>query len=167
MRTLVLNAGFEPLSVVSDHRAAVLVLRARATILETAADPIAAPGGTHPRPVVILLDRYVRPRNRRPGPASRRAVLRRDGHVCGYCGQRADTVDHVTPRSHGGGTSWTNLVACCRRCNHLKADKELAELGWTLRVQPAEPEWDRRHGGWQVPGVPDAAWLAYLPQVAA
>lgn len=167
MRTLVLNAGFEPLSVVSDHRAAVLVLRARATILEAAADPIRAPGGPHARPTVILLKRYVRPGRRRPGPASRRAVLRRDDHRCAYCGDHADTVDHVRPRSRGGTTSWENLVACCHQCNHRKADRELSELGWRLRFTPGEPAWNRRHGGWEVPGVPDAAWLAYLPDVAA
>jgi hypothetical protein len=53
MRTLVLNAGFEPLAVVSDHRAVVLVLHARASVLEEAADPLTSPGGSYARPTVI------------------------------------------------------------------------------------------------------------------
>jgi len=166
MRTLVLNAGFEPLAVVSDRRAVVLVMRARATVLEVAVDPIHRPEGDLERPTVILLDRYVRPRRRRPGPVSRRGILRRDGHRCAYCGAFADTIDHVHPRSRGGGTTWSNLVACCRRCNHLKADRLLEEIGWILHRAPREPAWNAP-GTWDTATVPDDAWLAYLGGVAA
>ncbi|RKW69446.1 HNH endonuclease [Galactobacter caseinivorans] len=167
MRTLVLNAGFEPLAVVSDRRAVVLVLRSRARVLEVAEDPLVAPAGSFPRPTVILLDRYIRPNRRRPGPVSRRAVLRRDAHRCAYCGAGADTVDHVRPRSRGGPSSWTNLVACCRKCNHAKADRLLEDLGWKLRVKPGEPAWAVHPGPWDSPGQLDDAWLAYLSGVAA
>jgi 5-methylcytosine-specific restriction endonuclease McrA len=166
MRTLVLNAGFEPLAVVSDHRAVVLVLHARASVLEEAEDPLTSPGGSYARPTVILLNRYVRPGRRRRVAVSRRAVLRRDGHRCGYCGDHADTVDHIRPRSKGGDTSWANLVACCGACNSRKADRELQELGWTLRTQPREPAHHVR-GTWDGPEHPDEAWMAYLyPQAA-
>lgn len=167
MRTLVLNAGFEPLAVVSDRRAVVLVLRARARVLEVAQDPLHAPTGSYPRPSVILLDRYIRPVRRRPGPVSRRAVLRRDAHSCAYCGGGADTVDHIRPRSRGGPSSWTNLVACCQKCNHAKADRLLEDLGWKLRVKPREPAWAVHPGPWDGSGQPDEAWLAYLGDVAA
>ncbi len=167
MRTLVLNAGFEPLAVVSDRRAVVLVMRARATVLEVSADPLRSPGTQVDRPSVILLDRYVRPVVRRPGPVSRRAVLRRDAHRCAYCQAEADTIDHVVPRSRGGGSSWANLVACCRRCNHLKADRLLEELGWRLERTPREPAWSVRPGPWDGSSLPDDAWLAYLGGVAA
>jgi len=30
-------------------------------------------------------------------------------------------------------------VAACARCNHRKADRLLAELGWTLSFTPATP----------------------------
>ena len=167
MRTLVLNAGFEPLAVVSDRRAVVLVLRARATVLAVGAEPIHREDGDIDRPSVILLDRYVRPGKRRPGPVSRRGVLRRDGYRCAYCGEGADTIDHVHPRSRGGGTTWSNLVACCRRCNHTKADRLLGELGWRLRKAPREPVWNVSPGPWDGSQVPDAAWLAYLRPAAA
>ena len=38
MRTLVLNAGYEPLSVVSDRRALLLVATGKASVLEDAGD---------------------------------------------------------------------------------------------------------------------------------
>ena len=80
MRTLVLNAGFEPLAVVSFKRAIVLVMNQKATIVAADAEhPVWAASGSYARPSVILLTRYVRIPNSRLIPVSRRGVLRRDG----------------------------------------------------------------------------------------
>ena len=70
---------------------------------------------------------------------TRAGVLRRDGRRCAYCGRRADTIDHVVPRSRGGGHTWENCVAACRLCNSKKADRLLGELGWTLDARRARP----------------------------
>jgi hypothetical protein len=51
-------------------------------------------------------------------------VLKRDGYVCQYCGEDATQVDHVIPRSRGGGHELENLLACCAKCNSLKGAKE-------------------------------------------
>ena len=139
MRTLVLNAGYEPLSVVAPRRAAVLVLHGKASMLAEEGSPIASPSAVVPRPAVILLHRYVRAVRRGPGAPSRRGVLRRDQRRCGYCGRSAATVDHVVPRSRGGDSSWENLVACCGPCNVRKGDKTLEQLGWVLRSTPKPP----------------------------
>lgn len=57
-------------------------------------------------------------------PRARRAFLRRERGYCFYCQRkitRTTTVlDHVVPRSRGGGTSYRNLVACCPECNSSK-----------------------------------------------
>lgn len=50
----------------------------------------------------------------------RERILRRDGYICQYCGQEADTVDHVIPRRAGGLDHDDNLVASCRKCNLSK-----------------------------------------------
>jgi 5-methylcytosine-specific restriction endonuclease McrA len=47
----------------------------------------------------------------------RAAILIRDGYVCNYCHRRADSVDHIKPRSNGGTDHPSNLVACCMACN--------------------------------------------------
>ncbi|KTS55247.1 HNH endonuclease, partial [Microbacterium testaceum] len=61
MRTLVLNAGYEPLAVVSFKRALVLVMNEKATVVERVdEDPVWAAGGTYDRPAVIILTRYIR-----------------------------------------------------------------------------------------------------------
>ncbi|MCU1438842.1 MAG: endonuclease [Naasia sp.] len=161
MRTLVLNAGYEPLAVVSFKRALVLVMGGKATIV--AADtghPVLGASAQWERPSVILLTRYVRIPLARRVPVSRRGVLRRDGSRCAYCSRSATTVDHVLPRSRGGADSWENLVACCLRCNNEKGDRTPAEMGWRLRVRPRAP-----HGAaWVVRGVerPAEEWSPYL-----
>ena len=96
------------------------------------------------------LDVYKRqiPRWARTPPVTRRSVLRRDGGLCVYCSEPADTIDHVIPRSRGGTHDWSNVVAACKRDNLTKADQLLSELGWTLRVKPAPPDgylWRLRH----------------------
>ena len=165
MRTLVLNAGYEPLAVVSFKRALVLVMNDKATVIEhTVDDPVWAARGAYERPVVIILSRYVRVPMTRRMPVTRRGVLRRDDHRCGYCGKSAATIDHVVPRSRGGADSWENLVACCLRCNNTKSDRTPQEMGWQLRFTPRPP-----HGtGWTVRGVErqDPRWEPYLALAA-
>jgi 5-methylcytosine-specific restriction endonuclease McrA len=165
MRTLVLNAGYEPLAVVSFKRALVLVMGGKATVVASDSEhPVLGSSGSWDRPSVILLTRYVRIPVSRRVPVSRRGVLRRDSHRCAYCGRSATTVDHVLPRSRGGADSWENLVACCLGCNNVKGDRTPAEMGWRLRVTPRMP-----HGtGWIVRGVerPQPDWSEYLAPAA-
>ena len=158
MRTLVLNAGYEPLAVVSFKRALILVLNQKATVLAGAGDlQVHSATKDFTLPSVILLQRYVRVPTSRHVPVSRRGVLRRDGYRCAYCQKSANTIDHVQPKSRGGKDTWENLVACCLKCNNKKGDKILGEMGWNLNFSPRmsagtiwmvrgaerfEPEWD-------------------------
>ena len=142
--TLLLNATFEPLCVVSSRRAIVLVLADKAVPVDSAADVVHAATVSLAVPVVVRLTRYVRVPYPSSVPLSRRAVFTRDGQTCVYCGGSATSIDHVVPRSRGGTHTWDNVVAACRRCNHTKADRSLAELGWTLPTPPRTPtgaEW--------------------------
>jgi 5-methylcytosine-specific restriction endonuclease McrA len=139
-RALVLNATYEPIAVVSLHRAVILVLAEKAAVV--AADEHAVLRSVSvslPQPTVIRLTRYVRVPYRRAVTLSRLAVLRRDQHRCQYCDAKADTVDHVVPRSRGGEQCWGNLASACRACNARKADRTPAEAGMRLRAVPREP----------------------------
>ncbi len=95
---------------------------------------------------------------------TRRGVLRRDGHRCGYCGKAATTIDHVLPRSRGGADSWENLVACCLRCNNVKGDRTPQEMTWELRWLPRPP----RGTQWTARGTErsEPAWEPYLSLAA-
>lgn len=55
--------------------------------------------------------------------ARRLQILRRDDFTCAYCGQPANSVDHVIPRVRGGNDDDDNLVAACGRCNSKKSSR--------------------------------------------
>lgn len=56
--------------------------------------------------------------------ARRRWILERDGGICWLCGRPgADTVDHVTPRFHGGTDDPGNLKAAHGGCNFGRRER--------------------------------------------
>lgn len=138
-RALVLNATFEPISVVSWRRAIVLVVAGRAESVATDGASVHSERLSVEVPSVVRLRQYVRIPHRRHAPLSRRAVLVRDRWTCQYCGDRADGVDHVRPRSRDGEHRWENVVAACRSCNSRKGDRLLSETSFRLRCRPAAP----------------------------
>ena len=163
--TLVLNASYEPLCIVPLRRAVVLVLAEKAVVVEEGVTLLRSERLAMNAPVVVRLARYVRVPYRRAVPLTRRAVLARDGHRCAYCSARADTIDHVLPRSRGGGHTWTNVVAACARCNHRKGDRLISEMGWRQVPPPIEPPATVAVVfGW---AARDPAWDRYLSWVGA
>lgn len=140
--TLVLNATFQPLNVVTVARALALLHEGKA-VLEHADENriLRSPSVSYPTPLVIRLLRYVRvPRH--VAPFSRRAVLVRDSFTCQYddCTRPGTTVDHVIPVSRGGAArDYRNVVAACSRHNHSKADRTPEEARMRLRRPPRQP----------------------------
>jgi TatA/E family protein of Tat protein translocase len=67
-------------------------------------------------------------------------ILLRDHSCCQYCGKQFApselTLDHIVPRSRGGESSWDNLVACCKRCNHKKGNRTPEESKMELLRRP-------------------------------
>ena len=160
-RSLLLNASFEPLCVVSARRAVVLVLKEKAEILERNGAEFRSEHTVIPAPSVIRLVHFVRVPFRTRVPLSRRAVFARDNHKCQYCNRSAENIDHVVPRSRGGPHSWENVVASCRSCNARKEDRLLHEAGLRLSRAPRAP-----HAAvWLVAaaGSVDPTWEQYLP----
>jgi 5-methylcytosine-specific restriction endonuclease McrA len=138
-RALVLNASYEPLSVVPGRRAVVLILADKAEMVHRSEEVIRSERLQIPAPSVVRLRYFVKvPYNRRAA-VSRSGVFARDGHRCQYCGTRADSIDHVVPRSRGGTHVWENLVAACRRCNAFKRDRLLEHTSMRLRRRPSVP----------------------------
>jgi len=163
---LVLNATYEPINVCTVRRAAVLLLKEKAELVEHAAWKLRAETLSLPRPVVIRLVSYVRvPRDTHRRKITRRAVFARDGWRCQYCGTRSNlTVDHVVPRSKGGHSTWENIVASCAPCNRRKGNALLRQVGMKLRTRPSSPS---PHVFIHVasPRIP-RAWRQYLPEAA-
>ena len=142
---LVLNATYEPLSVVSVRRAVVLLLKEKAEIVEAAEAQLRSENLTIPRPLVIRLVYYVRIPYRVSIPLTRRTVLARDHYTCQYCGfvppRQMLTLDHVLPRSCGGKTTWENVVTACQKCNGRKGNRTPDEARMTLLTEPKRPRY--------------------------
>ena len=159
---LVLNATYEPINVCTVRRAVVLLLKEKAEVVERSEWRLHSARADMSRPVVIRLVTYVRvPRDTHRRKITRRAVFARDDWTCQYCGARSNlTVDHVIPRSKGGGSTWENIVASCAPCNRRKGNTLLRHSGMTLRTEPRTPN---PNVFIQVasPSIP-SAWQAYL-----
>jgi 5-methylcytosine-specific restriction endonuclease McrA len=133
---LVLNAAYEPLSIVRARRALTLVTKGVAVVELATNQRIYR---TMYLPSVVRLREY-RHLPIRLQVVSRKNILARDGNRCMYCGQKFQpdvlTLDHVVPKSRGGRGSWENLVACCQRDNHRKGDRTPEEAGMKLIHRP-------------------------------
>jgi len=126
-RVLVLNASYEPLHITSWKRAIILLLKEKALVVSAK---------------VIRLTEYIRIPFARINSVkpSRALIYKRDGHKCQYCGAtRRLTIDHVVPRSRGGGDTWENMVVACSSCNTKKGDTLLEQTGMKLARKPFAP----------------------------
>lgn len=161
---LVLNATYEPLSVVSARRAICLVLLDKADVVADDGTHVHSERLSMASPIVIRLRYVVKVPYHRHTAMSRRAVFARDNHKCGYCGNHADSIDHVLPRSRGGKNVWDNVIAACRACNLRKRDRTPDEAGMKLITTPRAP----RELSWiaySVPRVPEE-WKPYLAEAS-
>lgn len=161
VRSLILNATYEPLSVVPSRRAVVLVARGRAIVVAERDEIWHSASFSIQVPSVVKLATHVKVPYERTIPVSRRAVFGRDGYRCQYCDAPAESLDHVLPRSRGGQHTWDNVVACCRRCNMHKGDRLPSEVGLNLSRRPAAPHrygWIYASAGYAM----DPSWQPFL-----
>ena len=138
-KVLVLNSDFTPINVTSVYKGFNLVNKGKAEILKSHEKPIIAGLQTFVRHLIIRLFNYVKFRYHKL-KINRHRLFRRDDYQCVYCGNKRNlTVDHVVPKSRGGGNSWTNLVTCCSSCNRFKDNRTPDEAGMKLLKKPYEP----------------------------
>ncbi len=155
-----LNASYQPLCVVPVRRALVLALKGKAEVVHTNGHVFRSEKVELAAPSVVRLHYFVKVPYRGRSSLSRRAVLVRDNYECQYCGRPAENVDHVVPRSRGGGHSWDNVVAACRSCNSRKENRSPADVGLRLRRVPQAPH----DSVWIVVAAErvDPSWEQYL-----
>ena len=142
-RTLLLTSWFFPHKVIRWEHAITLVYLHKADRVVDYADEIRSPSITMKTPAVIRLRRNFG-KVKRGVKFSRVNIFTRDEHRCQYCAERFSasklTFDHVTPRSCGGRTEWTNIVTACRPCNAKKANRTPDESGMFPRTLPRQPK---------------------------
>lgn len=182
--SLMLNADFTPIAIISWKRAMVLSVlnqENRHKGLEIVDfyehETILTCGGERmPLPAVVRSPVYIK-QHRRKIAFSRKHVFLRDNYSCQYCGKFCPdgvnlTYDHLVSRSEwklksitGTPTNFKNVVSACIQCNRKKGDKPLAQSGLSLRAAP-----DEIHPRHVILGlnpftrhIPQE-WLMYLPE---
>jgi len=165
--TLLLNAGFEPLRVVSWQRAFILVYQGKVEVLEEYGEMVHSVSATYKIPAVVRLRRWVNLKRQSPIIRFSRAnVYARDDYRCQYCYKRFPeselTLDHVKPVVRGGKKTWENIVAACMRCNQRKSDRTPEEVGLKLLNRPRVPSWLPGLVGSIRMKAPPPLWQPYL-----
>lgn len=138
---VLLNASYEELGRLSMKKAVRLLSLGKAVVHE--ADDTRERLRDWAYPKVIRLVYYVKIAYDKiyGAPAfSKRGVLIRDKYTCAFCGGKANTIDHVQPRSRGGANDWMNTVAACFSCNNKKDDRTPKEARMQLRFEPRIPK---------------------------
>jgi len=145
--SLVLNADFRPvqclpLSTMSWQETIHNTVAGDVSVVAEYDIDVHSQNVTMRLPSVIALRAFVKPRLR-PSLTRYNLLVLRDKSCCAYCGQRFPmdmlTYDHVVPRSHGGRTSWENMVSACERCNSTKLDRTPEKAGMPLLWRPRLP----------------------------
>lgn len=152
---LSLNAGWQAIDVFSPEKAFCMMATGVALGLDTSSGRMSpvpweqwiglpcGPGddfaGTTrgkiriPRVIIAVNYRTIKPKRLAP---TKRNVARRQGYVCAYSGKRVDektsSIDHVVPRSRGGGGGWENVVVAHREVNNRKGARTPEEAGLRL-----------------------------------
>lgn len=171
--TLVLDSGFEPHRIATWRDAAELLHKGHAEVVELYDDVLRAVhrevvatfdlsdemrtwfelgvDASDPDVLTLRMPAVIRlvgvlGRKKRV-KFSRLNVLTRDRFTCQYCGKRkraADlNFDHVIPRSHGGKTTFENVVMACAGpdgCNARKGARTPEQAGMPLLSVPARPK---------------------------
>jgi len=81
--------------------------------------------------------------------AKKLKLLVEANYKCCYCGMKMDfetaTIDHIIPKSKGGGNIIDNLAICCSPCNIRKGNKILICQVLPKYKKKKKPK-KRRHG---------------------
>lgn len=161
---LLLSASYEPLRIISWQNAVCLFFLGKVEIVEEYEHDIRSVSLVIKAPAVVRLINFFKAGRRSP-PLTRANLLARDNFQCQYCRTeltaKEATLDHVTPRSQGGKTSWENVVCACGTCNRKKGGRTPKEARMKLLSKPVKPEWlpvlnIRLHG--KIP----SAWFTFL-----
>jgi len=144
-RALVLNASYEPLSIITWQKALLMWFQEKVDILEYHAASARSVSASFKIPSVLKLKSYVRPKKLDGVRFCRENVYIRDNYTCQYCATRFPyrelTIDHVLPASQGGPKTWTNVVTACRSCNQVKANRTPEKAKMPLLKPPRAPQW--------------------------
>ena len=146
---LVLNTDYRPLGITTTRRGLAMIEEpAKAQAVEYSGKVVRSELLEVELPTVLVMHSYVKAmgisfngETASTCPPSRDDILVRDHFQCLYCGRPACTIDHVIPRSKGGGRTWDNLASSCHSCNSKKGNLLLPQCKHIkLKKQPGPPK---------------------------
>ena len=160
-RVLLLNQNYEPVTVVSAKKAIILFVLQKVEIIEKRDQLVRSQFLAFPLPSIIRLTCYVK-LPRKSVELNRANLFRRDSNRCQYCSTRKGplTVDHILPKTRGGGDTWENLASACVACNNKKGNRTPAEADMVLLKKPKRPHY--LFFMQYFIGVSEQAWKPYL-----
>ena len=144
-QVLLLNQDNTPLNIITISKAYKLITRDKVWGDETQEFyEVASISKIVKIPKVLILKYYVKLPYKKVSP-TRSNIMRRDQYCCQYCGidlnDKNATIDHIVPKSKGGGSTWVNMVTSCRDCNLSKGNRTPKEAKMVLRSKPKEPSY--------------------------
>jgi 5-methylcytosine-specific restriction endonuclease McrA len=143
LETLVLNATYEVMKIVSWKQAIKLYFREKVDIVEEYDHNVLTPTLIMRIPAVVKYRQVINLKRYINVKFGRISVYTRDNFTCQYCHHKflkaRLTLDHVMPKSRGGTSSWINCVTCCKECNVRKADRTPKEANMKLYKEPCQP----------------------------
>ena len=142
--TLLLNASFEPLRIISWKKALTLLFAGKVEVIDEYDQQIHAITFAIKLPSIIRLLKYVRVKNHHRVKFSRANIYARDEYTCQYCGETLPsaelTFDHVVPVAQCGRKDWENIVTCCISCNRRKGGRTPEQAHMKLVRHPRRPD---------------------------
>jgi len=140
-RCIVLNGDYSYLNTISWRRAVCLVMKGKTEVLKYTDKVCRCAGGTIVKiPLIIKLIKVIRMIYKNKVPFSKRNVMVRDRYQCAYCGTNRNlTIDHITPVSKGGKSSFENCITACKSCNNKKGNRLPSEANMFLNKKAYAP----------------------------
>ena len=138
---VILNGDYSYLNTVSWQKAIKLMVKGKATVVKYTEIVVrTAEKAIIKIPAVMKLIKIIRTIYRTKVPFSKKNVMIRDGFVCQYCGSPKElTIDHITPVSRAGKSTFENCVTACKDCNNKKSNKLPSEALMYLNKKPIAP----------------------------
>jgi 5-methylcytosine-specific restriction endonuclease McrA len=149
-RCVVLNASYEPLSIVTAKRALILILEGKAVVVEEHPTlEVRSVSQNFKVPMMVALKHYIQSKRifQSKATLTQRNLFMRDNNTCQYCNRHRNalhakeflTRDHIVPECRGGRSTWENLVTACSTCNNKKANYNLEDTNMRLLKKPTAP----------------------------
>jgi len=145
MKALLLDSGYFPVQMLDWKSAMLLCFTGRAEVVEHHDDiKIRSTHSSFKLPKVMRL--FQKFNSFTQIKFNRHNIFYRDKYLCQYCGLKFNandlTLDHILPKSRGGGTHWLNIVSSCHSCNNRKKNNTPEECDMPLLHKPRVPRWN-------------------------